>query len=269
MRSIGKRISARSASGALAASASSRADQRRRAPCATRSAAPPLPIGSPWFATSTSSMYGAVGDVVQVEIEEERRLAQVARDAVERAEILDQRRIPRRLRRARAARRRLRSVTCARDRVLQRERRRVDLFEPHRVRLRRIDDDARGAQHERPRVVERRRSRASPLQQRDALGEQAAELAALPEPRRVGDLRVERVDLRLELALRLHGVLARGVADAHRREAGERLRARRRRERARTARGTPTRRRGGRSWCISSRRMLQESCGKVTAICRG
>jgi hypothetical protein len=49
------------------------------------------------------------------------------------------------------------------------------------------------------------------------------------------DLRVERIDLRLELALRLHGVLACDVADAHRRQARERLRRHDRRHQRRDA----------------------------------
>ena len=65
-------------------------------------------------------MYGAVSHVVQVELEGERRFAQIARDAVERAEILDDRRIRRRLARRRRRAVRFRSVDvraspCARS----------------------------------------------------------------------------------------------------------------------------------------------------------
>jgi len=51
-----------------------------------------------------------------------------------------------------------------------------------------------------------------------------AQLAVAAEAGGFRNLRVVRIDLRLQLALRLHRVLARDVADAHRREAGERLR---------------------------------------------
>ena len=54
----------------------------------------------------------------------------------------------------------------------------------------------------------------------------AAQISGAAEPGGLGNLRLERVDLSLELSLRFDGVLARGVADTHRRQAGQRLRQR-------------------------------------------
>jgi len=68
-----------------------------------------------------------------------------------------------------------------------------------------------------------------------------AQLAVAAEAGGFRDLRVERIDLRLQLALRLHRVLARDVADAHRPAAmlpetgaGLRLRGTRRAEKVRS-----------------------------------
>ena len=169
----------------------------------------------------------AVGDVVEIELERKRRFAQVARDAVERSEILDQLRnllrLIRRRRRGTLAKRHVRG-----ERSLELDRRREDLLEPHRVRFRRIDDEAVGAQHDRMRVLDRVGPWTA-VQQRQPFCVEPAQLAALAEARRFRNLRVERVDLRLQRALRFHGVLARHVPDAHRRQIGERLAERRRR----------------------------------------
>ena len=246
MRSTGNRISARSASGALAASASSRATSSSR-PLRSAICSGTLPIGSPWF----DDLDGQVGTGRRP-----RRADRARRRTATRADRAPTpSNVPRSFTTGGSGGRwpgaggadPLPQRDVRGQRVLQRHRRRVDLFEPHLVRLRRVDDDAR-VRSTSDREYSTRRSTGRRCQQRHALREQAAQLAGSSEPRRLGDLRVERVDLRLELALRLHRVLARGVADAHRRQAGERLRARPRPAPARTTTGTATRQAGGLSW---------------------
>jgi hypothetical protein len=80
-------------------------------------------------------LIAAVGDVPHVELEEERRLAQVAADTLEGAEIFhDHAGLRWRARRRR--RRALPQQDVRADRLRQRDRRRVDLLEAHRIDLR-------------------------------------------------------------------------------------------------------------------------------------
>ena len=74
----------------------------------------------------------------------------------------------------------------------------------------------------------------------------------------------DRKEMRLQVALRLHRVLSGGVADAHRRQAGERLRHCGRRHQRAQRQDEKTSSFHG----VLLPRMLQESCGKVTGICR-
>ncbi len=161
----------------------------------------------------------AVRHALQIELEQRRRFAQVARHAVDRAEIFHD------LGRALCTlctlcplpQRRVRG-----QRAIELNRRRVDLFQPDLVEPRRVDDDAIAADDER--VGEVRRVGPLPAgQQRRALRVEAAELTDVPEPRRFGDLPIDLVNLRLELSLRPDRRLLRAVAHAHRREARERL----------------------------------------------
>ena len=168
----------------------------------------------------------AVGDVMDIDFERKRRLAQVAADAVERAQILHN---FGRWGRRRAGCRWCRPFPQCRlrgERVIEVDRRRVDLFEPEREWLGRIGHHGGCAHDEGCGEVGLVGPRAA-VEQRHALRIQPAQLAVSSQPGRFGNLRVQRVDLRLQLALRLHLVFSRGISDANAREVGERLRQRR------------------------------------------
>ena len=76
------------------------------------------------------------------------------------------------------------------------------------------------------------------IEQRHTFRVEPAQFAIPAEARRFGNLRVQRIDLRLQVALRLHRVLPRAVADSQRRQARQRLRERDRRRQERNENGS-------------------------------
>jgi hypothetical protein len=167
-----------------------------------------------------AQLVGPIREARQIGLDRKRRLAEIAADPIERAEVLDHRF-------RRGCRRSGRAAALAKRHVrgqpaLQGDRRAVDLLESDRKRLRRVGDDAIGAEDERDREIQLVGPRLPP-EQRHALRVEPPELAVLAQPRRVVDLLVERVDLRLELSLRRRGHLPRVVLDPHEREVRQRL----------------------------------------------
>ena len=114
----------------------------------------------------------------EIELDRERRLAQIAADAVERPELarlesggLSRRRCP-----DAPAARACGSRTFVVRFALELDRRPVDLLDAHRIRRRRIDHGALAAQHQRVAVIELRRPRFL-VEQRDALRDLPPHLA--------------------------------------------------------------------------------------------
>ena len=170
----------------------------------------------------------AVVHTGHVELHRERRLAQVAADAVKRAQLLDQRG-RRRRHRTRSRRRPLAQRDLGGERRRQLDRRAVDLLEAQRVGDGRVDHDALTAQRERVLEIERRRPRRA-VQQRHAPGNLPPRFTSLAKTVGRGQFLVDGIDLRLELPVRLHRRFSCVVDDGEGADVGQRLRRRQRRD---------------------------------------
>ena len=163
----------------------------------------------------------AVRHAAQIELEFLRRFAQIAADALDRLELFHDRE----RRGATGIGPSRHESRTRRERARELDGRRVELFEPHDVRLLRFDNDAIGAQQERVGEV-RAVGPRSAGEKCVALGEQAPQLAGASQPIGVAQIPIERVELALELAGGIRGGSSARVSDVHGGDARERLRPR-------------------------------------------